>query len=126
MLSDDSILDLVRALAPGRDDALALIHSYFDESETDSTLCVAGYVFRTDNVRKFEASWRAMLRQNGDLPYFRMSACNSGGHHFDKMGENERIEAQRDAIKLVGKFASYGFSATVNTNDFFGAKGVCS
>lgn len=113
-----SILDLVQALAPNRNDIVVLVHSYFDESETSDSLCVAGYVFRKPAVRKFETEWRRMLHAFG-LPYFRMSACNSNAPPFHNLTKDQCIDAQIRAVHIISRHASFGFSAVIRPQDFF-------
>src|SRR5207244_2127057 len=102
-------------LAPGGSDLVVLIRSYFDESFDDAgtTMCIAGFIFRSDKARELTHAWKAMLRRY-DLPYFRMSACNSGHEPFNRLSEDECIAAQKEAIGLVGKYAAFGAAITLD------------
>jgi hypothetical protein len=83
-------------------------------------------VFNGLNIRtvedQFEPKWRKMLRVN-HLPYFRMSACNSGAPPFDQLTEDECINAQTRAIKIIGDEASFVFCATIREEDFYAIVG---
>jgi len=113
----DDLADLIDTLAPGRNDLVALIQAYFDESISGDYLCVAGYVFTKGKVKHLDAEWRKMLRQYR-LPYFRMSACAHGNSPFDKLSPANRDKVARKAIALICEFAALGIAATVNQRQY--------
>lgn len=116
-LAESDIADLIDALAPGRNDLVALIQAYFDESISGDYLCVAGYVFTKGKVKHLDAQWRKMLREYG-LPYFRMSACAHGNSPFDKLSDADRDKVARKAIALICEFAALGIATTVNQRQY--------
>ena len=59
-----------------------------------------------------------MLFRYKKLPYFRMSACNSGSEPFDRLSKDERIAVQKEAIALIGKFATRGAVITLDQAAF--------
>jgi hypothetical protein len=117
--ADEAFADLLNAVAPAPNDIVVLIRSYFDESWDDDILCVAGYTFTSSNARKFDEAWRRMLWKHGQLPYFRMSACNAGREPFDKLDKAARISAQTDAIALICKYASFGKAVTIDQHAYY-------
>ena len=113
----NSILDLVRAGAPGRGDFVALVHAYSDTSSAEDYLVLGSYLFRKSKIAPFERDWRRILRKY-DLPFFRMSACNSGAPPFDKLDESECIDAATMAIKAIKDHAEVGHYVTIRKRDF--------
>jgi hypothetical protein len=53
---------LAEVVAPRKDDLVALIETYFDESYNDGIFCVAGYVLTKNRRRSLDKDWRSMLR----------------------------------------------------------------
>jgi hypothetical protein len=109
---------LLETLAPEQDDVVVLIKSFFDESYDNDVLCVAGYIFTSPNARKLDEDWKRMLLRFR-LPFFRMSACNSGTAPFDHLTKDECIAVQTEAIALIGKYAAYGCAVTVDQKAFW-------
>ena len=101
-----------------------IIHAFFDESgggKGDPVQCVAGFVFTSRNARLLSEEWRKMLLRNKRLPFFRMSACNSGREPFDALSKDERIKVQTEAIGLIKKYAAYGVAETTDVQAFHDA-----
>ena len=59
-----------------------------------------------------------MLARYKRLPYFRMSACNSGNYPFDRLTEPECISIATEAIQLIGQYATIGYSVAVDKAAF--------
>ena len=97
---------------------MAVIEAYFDESYDDTLLCLAGYIFTKTNAKALEKKWRALLRRNKDLPYFRMSACAHGNYPFDRLTPPERDQVAREAIALIREHAAFGIAITVDEHEF--------
>lgn len=110
--------EILETVAPGRDDLVVLLQSFFDESYSDSLLCVAGYAFTKPAARKLDRSWGKMLWRYKRLPYFRMSACNAGKPPFDRLSEQQRIDIATEAIGLIGQHAAFGYAVTVDQAAF--------
>ena len=109
------VFDLLWLLAPERNDLVALLQCYFDESygRPDGVVCVAGYVFTKSGAQALDKAWRKMLA-DWNLPYFRMSACAHGNEPFDTICKDDRIKVEKEAIALVHRHALHGVAATVD------------
>jgi hypothetical protein len=111
-------MQLVEAVASGAGDLVALIQAYFDESYGEGgVFCVAGYVFTNLKCKAFDAAWRRMLTRYR-LPYFRMSSCAHKNGAFANLSREDCAAVERQAIALIGKYASCGFAITVDPADF--------
>ena len=68
-----AIFDMACAMIPGRLGILVLISAFFDESYDGALghgpLAVAGYAFSKGGLRKFNNSWKRMLKDY-NLPFF--------------------------------------------------------
>jgi hypothetical protein len=117
---ESAFAELVSLLAPGPYDVIMITHSFFDESYGDgkNILCVAGYTFTGTGAQELDRDWRRMLRKYGDLPFFRMSACNQGEWPFDKLSDQECIAIATEAINLIGRYAVFGNAVTVDEEAF--------
>jgi hypothetical protein len=112
-----AFIDLLWLLAPERNDLVALLQSFFDESYgPDGLVCVAGYVFTKSRAQALDKAWRKML-DDWELPYFRMSACAHGNEPFDTLCKDDRIKVEKEAIALVHRHALHGVAATVDPVD---------
>ena len=110
-----SSLDLLWALAPNRNDLVALLQTYFDESHgPDGLMCVAGYVFTKSRAMTFDRLWRRDVLKKYGLPYFRMSSCAHGNEPFDKLGKAKCVDAEKQAISIIHETALRGVAATVD------------
>jgi hypothetical protein len=117
LFAGESVFSDIAASLLGRRDVAVLVQSYFDESWDEEIICVAGYIFKSGKARKFDTEWRRMLTRYR-LPYFRMSACNQGTEPFDKLSKDQCVAVQKEAIALVGDFASFGAAVTVDQSAF--------
>lgn len=110
-----SFIDLLWVLAPERNDLVALLQTYFDESHgPDGRMCVAGYAFTKSRAITFDRLWRRKVLGKYALPYFRMSSCAHGNDPFDKLNKDERLEAEKQAIAIIHETALRGVAATVD------------
>jgi hypothetical protein len=100
-------------------DSIVLISAYFDESFNGEVMCVAGYLMTARNARFLDSEWRKMLIRYGNLPYFRMSACNAGSYPFDKLDGGGCISVATEAIDLIGKYVTAGCAVTVDQAAFY-------
>lgn len=111
------MIDLLWVLAPEKNDLMALLQSFFDESYgPEGVVCVAGYVFTKSRAQALDKSWRKMLDDWG-LPHFRMSACAHGNEPFDTLSKEDHVKVEKEAIGLIHKYALHGVSATVDPTD---------
>lgn len=114
----EDFLEIADAVAPGRDDLVAVIQAYFDESYgPDGLLCVAGFVFTKAGVRGITREWGNMLRRY-KLPYFRMSDCAHGNGVFKNVGVDTRDKIARHAIKMAAHYSAFGVAATLMEHEF--------
>ena len=99
---------------------MALMKAYFDESGTHEGspfVCVAGYLLEKGNAAALDADWRAMLKGN-DLPFFRMSDCAHTTGPFKGWLREDTDKLATRAIELVKLYATHGFAASVDLDDF--------
>jgi hypothetical protein len=111
---------LLEILLPAWSFTVQLIEAYFDESGSDANsdvLCVAGYVFEKGSCAEMDSKWQAVL-SNYKLPFFRMSACAHGTKPFDALTLDQRIEVEKEMIRLVKQYAAYGTAVTVEPKRF--------
>jgi hypothetical protein len=97
-----------------------MIHAFFDESGTDtgsSVVCVAGYVFETEQVVRFNVEWQEVLDQFG-LKFFHMVDCAHGTGEFAGRGKKERIEIEARCIGIIKRRALFGLVASVAESDY--------
>jgi hypothetical protein len=110
-----AFLDLLWLLAPERNDLVAVLQAFFDESYgPEGLVCVAGYIFTKSKAQVFDRAWRAMLRRYC-LPYFRMSSCAHGADPFAGLTKEQRISVLKEAISIIHVNALHGVAATVLT-----------
>lgn len=114
---DFSILDIVRAVAPDRNDLVALVHAYFDESGEGEFFVVGGFIFRKSKISRFEKSWRRMLIDAG-LDYFHMTDCNAAKGQYEALGEIGCDIVARKAIKIITEHAEHAYYCAVRVADF--------
>jgi hypothetical protein len=127
---DELVLsDLIMSLASDVGDIIVITHSYFDESYDADVLCVAGYTFTGAGALELDREWRRMLARYGNLPFFRMSACNQHRWPFDSLTKTQCIAIATDAIGLINKYALFGHAVTIDQKAFnktITSKGVVS
>jgi Protein of unknown function (DUF3800) len=114
------LVRLIEILVPGDGDLMAFLECYFDESgshDGSPVLCVAGYLFERDSCKTLDLEWKKVLDRY-DLPFFRMSSCAHGNWPFKKLGMEDRIEAEKSMIALIGQHALIGLSIAVNEHDY--------
>jgi hypothetical protein len=117
--SDDNshFFQLAEVLAPGRHDLVALIECYFDESERDGLLVVAGYIFDRYGRGKFDKAWHRLLGQY-KVPYFHTAACSPRYKPYQHLTQEQCDELEISAIALVKKHALLGIGVGVKTEAF--------
>ena len=99
---------------------MASMEAYFDESGTHKGspfVCVAGYLFEKGNAAALDAAWREMLEEKG-LPFFRMSDCAHTTGPFEGWLREDTDKLATKAIELVKLYATHGFAASVDLDDF--------
>lgn len=106
---------MVQILAPHKGDLVSFWEAYFDASNSEDKarmLAVSGFVFEPEAAVAFNAEWAAMLAEY-NLPYFRMSACNSHKKPFDHLTKKQCDEVARKAIANTKAHIKYGVSASI-------------
>lgn len=99
---------------------MAVMEAYFDESGTHEGspfVCVAGYLFEKGNAADLDAKWQGMLKEKG-LDFFRMSDCAHRTGPFKGWSESDTTNLEIRAIELVKVYATHGFAASVDLDDF--------
>jgi hypothetical protein len=110
---------LIVVILPNRGHVMSLVESYFDESCRDDfpVLCVAGYIFHSDEAKELSWKWNQVL-QRFDLPYFRMVSCAHGNKPFKHLELCDRIQVQTEMIDLIKTHAALGMAVTVDVSAF--------
>jgi len=92
-----------------------MMEAYFDESGTHQgspVMCVAGYLFDSDQCKRLTEDWSQTLRSNG-LAYFRMSECANGTGEFKNLPMAQRIEVERKLINHIKTRMTHGFAVSM-------------
>jgi hypothetical protein len=107
-------------LAPGENDAVALIEAYFDESgshDGSPVLCVGGYVFEKHACQALDREWKAVLDRYG-LPYFHMIDCAQYAPPFKPtIARSECVEVEKAMIKIVHEH-SLGVAVALDEREY--------
>lgn len=103
--------DLLHMLLPQGGCVLNLVECYFDESESDSVLCVAGYLFERDSCVAMSQKWQKVLDDHG-LKFFHMVECAQRSKQFKKKTKDECIEIQTKLINLIKAHALQGYAVS--------------
>lgn len=87
----------------------AMVHVYFDESESraDQILCVGGYLFKKDSAEKLGKAWMDVLEPHG-IKIFHMVDCAHGSGEFKSLGKSVRIEIQKALFEILKARAESG------------------
>jgi Protein of unknown function (DUF3800) len=121
--SHELLVRLLDVLLPPSGKAL-FVEAYFDESGTHDgspLMCVAGYLFTSEQCRRFDQEWSEVLREF-DLPYFRMSECAHATGVF--RGRSDICDTvARKMIGIIKRRIEYGVVSSVSEADF---QEVCS
>jgi hypothetical protein len=114
---EDRLLELV---LPGGQGYALMIEAYFDESGThhgSPLMCVAGYLIESDQCRRFQVEWEAVLSRY-DVPYFHMSECAHGVGIFEKISKKDRSEICRALIEIIKLRAELGIAVSVSESEY--------
>lgn len=103
--------NLIQLLLPRGGYILNLVECYFDESESDGILCVAGYLFEKDSCIAMAEKWQQVLDEH-HLAYFHMVECAHGNKQFKDKSKDERIDIQSKLIDLIKSHAEQGYAAS--------------
>jgi len=114
---------MVEIVLPRGGICLALVEAYFDESIGQGLdhksgrmipiLCVAGYVFHSDQAKALCDDWSAVLKPYG-LPYFHMVDCAHGAGVFKGIPRNERAAIAAKMIGNIKRRTLVGLAVSVN------------
>jgi hypothetical protein len=114
---------MVEIVLPRGGVCLALVEAYFDESIGEGRdhksgrmipiLCVAGYLFHSEQAKALCADWTAVLRPYG-LPYFHMVDCAHGAGIFEGIPKNERALIAAKMIGNIKRRSIVGLAVSVN------------
>jgi hypothetical protein len=114
---EDRLLEVVM---PGGSGYALMIEAYFDESGThhgSPLMCVAGYLIESDQCRRFQAEWEAVLSRHG-VPYFHMSECAHGVGIFKEISKKDRSEICRSLIETIKLRAELGIAVSVSEAEY--------
>jgi len=92
--------------------------AFFDESGTHEGspfLCVAGYLFSSDQLLKLDGAWNSMLESKG-IKYFRMSSCAHGNGIFKELSPQDCIDIETEAIFLIKEHMTLGYAVSLDMN----------
>jgi hypothetical protein len=96
------------------------VKAYFDESGSHDgapVLCLAGFTIERTKAEEMEERWRTLL-DTFNLPFFHMVDCANGTPPFDVLTMPQRIEAEKEAIRIIRDTIAYGFAVTVDPREF--------
>jgi hypothetical protein len=102
--------------------AAIMFEAYFDESGThinSPLMCVAGYLIETDQRRRLQAEWGAVLARHG-VPYFHAVECIHGTGAFKGMDVTTRSAICESLINLVKIRVDIGICVSVCETDYLG------
>jgi hypothetical protein len=98
-----------------------LINAHFDESSEGDTknglLAVCGYALDDAGIKRLIPAWKRMLDKY-DLPFFRMSDCNSGKGVFSHLDPADCDKCARKAIKLARKYTLHGHAYVLDQTEY--------
>jgi hypothetical protein len=97
-----------------------MISTFCDETSNAEVYCVGGYLFRPENVTRFEDEWNEiMLPLNArGIRAFHASDCAVGENEFANISGAERMAVMRDLINLIHNTAEVGYVAEVQHEDY--------
>jgi hypothetical protein len=101
-------------------DYAVMIHAYFDESGSHSgsvVTCVAGYLFTTEQLQRFEVEWRDALDRLS-IASFHMVDCAHGTGNFKGVPAPDRAELVKRLIGIIKRRAEIGIVASVRPADY--------
>ena len=110
---------LLELVLPDRGYAL-MFEAYFDESGTHRNspiMCVAGYLIESDQCRRFQVEWDAVLSKYR-IPYFHMSDCAHGSGVFAGVPKNIRSAICQSLIETIKLRAEIGIAVSVSESEF--------
>src|SRR5258706_390784 len=93
---------------------LSLVQSvecYYDESESDGILCVAGYLFEKEACKEMTGRWKTILKRHA-LDYFHMVDCAHGTKQFKFKCKSECIEIETKLINLIKEYSLSGYACS--------------
>ena len=99
---------------------MTLHHVYMDESGTHAgspVLTMAGYVFASDQARKFSRDWERELQRFG-LPFAHMTDCANGQGDYKGMLIEQRVEVEKSLIRLIKLRTVFGFAVSVEADRY--------
>lgn len=102
--------------------AVPALNAYFDESGSHDgahCLCVAGLLFRQDEVLEFSRQWKTWL-EFYDVPYFRMSQVAHCRGPFEKLGRKNCIRLEKKMLSLINTYAKAIFAVTLVEKEYGG------
>ena len=99
---------------------MAVMEAYFDESDTHDGspfVCVAGYLFEKGNATALDIAGDGCVKKMGCLS----SACQIARTELDHLRvarKTIRTNLEIRAFELVKTYATHGFAASVDMDDF--------
>jgi len=97
-----------------------MIQTFCDETSNAEVYCVGGYLFKPENVSRFEDQWDEImlpLKSRG-INAFHASDCAIGENEFANLSLAERMALMRDLIDLIHATAEVGYIAEVQHEDY--------
>lgn len=97
-----------------------MLEAYFDESGTHEgspVMCVAGYLFKTEQVIHLDREWLEALDQFG-LTCFHAADCAHGVREFEKLNAQQRKELTIKLIGIIKRRMEVGIAVSISETDF--------
>jgi len=97
-----------------------MLEVYFDESgthESSPVICVAGYLFATEQAKHLNREWGETLEEFG-VSAFHATDCGNGRGQFKHLLPERRIELTKRIIGIIKRRMEVGFAVTLSESDF--------
>src|SRR5687768_11744432 len=112
----DAVCEIAEVMLPMGGIVTVLHHAYFDESGThdgSSVMTLAGYLFTSDQARKFSRDWTNDLERIG-ISCAHMTDCALGFGEYKNLTLEERINSERLLIGHIKRRSMFGFAVSVS------------
>ncbi len=110
----------VRLLEVLKPDTVLMMEAYFDESGTHEgspVMCVAGYLFETEQAKRLDLEWAEALSDFG-ITHFHAAPCAHGVGEFSVLNSKQRTDLLVRLIGIIKRRMTIGIGVSVSETDF--------
>ena len=96
------------------------MEAYFDESGTHASshvVCVAGYLFETEQARKLDEEWSEALSRFG-VRRFHSTECSNRAGEFKDLTREQTVDLTAQVVGIIKRRMEVGFMVTLSQTDF--------